>query len=421
MAKKKKRGKGRSRRERKRRDERLAEVALEKWLECQESAVSMAMDMKDGRLDGEVVTDEHGMEVCMSGSTVSFGNSEKDAWLSNTVANALPEASVFVMAPDQYATYLHEAEVYCTEVLAGHEWSRIPDGDPGKQWLRDEELARQRYDAIAKESRTMGPPDPERWPFESMWISFGAGHTLTDIHMAARLQRETIQGLGMMQVTVLGQLWTMTDRGPLITEAMEFISMTGETGPVAGVCWTVVWSPTQETAGWRHPYDHNPWVCHALHQHLLDFRTFIVEREWKPHQTNRPGDGPPTVVERRAIPKPYYLVKLKSQVIEKGFRTALPRRRKFEYQHQFKVRGHYRVRIKRGTLPMPEEAREILAQRGYTIYTLGQMSQEHTHMLLERGIPVKRTNEWLAILVSWVKDYTKGPADGPFVPSVRVA
>ena len=181
----------------------------------------------------------------------------------------------------------------------------------------------------------------------------------------------------------------------------------------------VVWSTTLLPEGWNHPYDLNPWICNAIHRHLLDFRTFVIEREWKQHQQTVP-DIPP-VIDRRAIPKPYYLVKLKSHTIKQAFGSAMPARRKFEYQHRFKVRGHERVRIRRGDLPLPADVREEMERRGYTIYSLNGMSQEHARLLLERGIPVKRSREWVALLVSWVKDHEKGPDDGPFVPSVRLA
>ena len=159
-----------------------------------------------------------------------------------------------------------------------------------------------------------------------------------------------------------------------------------------------------------------------MHSHLISFKTFVIERDWTPGQRREAAvDDIPRVIEQRPIPKPYYLIKLKSNVIHEGFRSALPPRRKFEYQHQFQVRGHYRVRVKRGPLPMPQEAREVLAARKYTIYTINSMVERHTRMLAERGVSPKRPHEWVAVLETWVRDHMKGPDDGPFVPSVRVA
>jgi hypothetical protein len=132
-------------------------------------------------------------------------------------------------------------------------------------------------------------------------------------------------------------------------------------------------------------------------------------------------DPPQPLVVVKEPPKPYYLVKLKSQTITQAFGTAMPPRKKYELTYQFKVRGHERVRIRRGPMPLGPKDREILEQRKYTIYTINDMRPEHSRLLLERGIPVKRSHEWLAILVSWVKDYTKGPDGMPFVPSVRLA
>jgi hypothetical protein len=418
MGKRSKKNSKKVRKAKKRREERIAEVALKKWLAVQESAVLMKQDM--GATDGSgnvLVKDEHGFEVKMSGGSVSFGNSALDGWLARSVANALHGASIFIMDPQQYAAYYHEADVYTTEKIAGHPWEMVPEGGHQEQWTVSRADARDHYEKVMAAGKYTPPPDPDRWPFESMWISFGAGVPMDHLQMAARLQRETIFGMGTQNAHLLGQLWTMTERGPLMVEAMEFVSYRDSTGPVVGICWSTILSP--EHNGWAHPYDLNPWITNAIHKHLLEFKTFIVEKEWRPNQTRQTADFPLTIV-RLPIPKPYYVVKLKIQVIQQGFRSAMPRRKKFEYQHQFKVRGHYRVRIKRGQLPMPADAREILTQRGYTIYTLNEMSQEHATMLLERSIPVKRSSEWLAILSSWVRDHTKGPADGPFVPSVRV-
>lgn len=420
MGKRSKKRSKKDRKQRQRRDERLAEVALKKWLAAQESAVLMKQDMESAT-DGSgdvLVKDEHGFEVKMSGGSVSFGNSALDGWLARSVANALHGASIFIMDPQQYAAYYHEADVYTTEEIAGHSWEMIPEGGHQEQWTVSHSDAKDHYEKVTAAGKYTAPPDPDRWPFESMWVSFGAGVPMNHLQMAARLQKETIFGMGMQNAMLLGQLWTITERGPLMVEAMEFVSYRDSTGPVVGICWSTILSPDHN--GWAHPYDLNPWITNAIHKHLLEFKTFIVEKEWKPNQTKQPADFPPTIV-RPPIPKPYYVVKLKTQVIQQGFRSAMPPRKKFEYQHQFKVRGHYRIRIKRGQLPMPADAREILTQRGYTIYTLNEMSQEHATMLLERGIPVKRSSEWLAILTSWVRDHMKGPADGPFVPSVRVA
>lgn len=419
MSKRNKKSK-RDRKAKKRRDERIADVALKKWLAAQESAVLMKQDF-DGATDGSgdvLVKDEHGFEVKMTGGSVSFGNSRLDGWLARTVAEAFPDADIFVMEPAQYAAYYHEADVYTTEEVAGYAWEKMPEGGHQAQWTVSQSEARDHYEKVVAAGKYTPPPDPERWPFESMWISFGEGVPLDHLQMAARLQRETIVGTGMQETRLLGQLWTMTERGPLMVEAMEFVSNRDSTGPVVGICWSTILSPDHN--GWAHPYDLNPWITNAIHKHLLDFRTFVIEKEWRPHQINE-HTGTVGSIVRPPIPKPYYVVKLTSQIIQQGFRKAMPARRKFEYQHQFKVRGHYRVRISRGEMPMPADAKDILTQRGYTIYTINPMSQEHIHMLLERGIPVKRSSEWLAILVSWVKDYTKGPADGPFVPSVRVA
>lgn len=67
---------------------------------------------------------------------------------------------------------------------------------------------------------------------------------------------------------------------------------------------------------------------------------------------------------------------------------------------------------------MPERDREVLASRKYRIYITEPLSPEHAQLLDGRGIALKQKDEWMAILVSWVKDHKRG--DGPFVPSLRI-
>ncbi|MBW2169803.1 MAG: hypothetical protein JRG69_11205, partial [Deltaproteobacteria bacterium] len=302
------------------------------------------------------------------------------------------------------------------------DWVNTSDGCNQERWIVSTEEAQDHMEKIVSAGARIPLPDPERWPFSSMWISFGAGVTMSRIMLASRLQSQTIFGMGMEEAVLLGQLWTMTDDGPLVVEAIEFVSSNDKTGPVVGICWATVFAPLEPFIGWRHPYDLNPWICNAMHAHLISFKTFVVERDWTPGQWRKAaGDDIPRVIEQIPIPKPYYLIKLKNSVIQEGFRTSLPPRRKFEYQHRFQVRGHYRVRVKRGQMPMPQDVREILTERKYIIYTINYMSERHTRMLAERGVSPKHPDEWVAVLESWVKDHKKGPDDGPFVPSVRVA
>lgn len=415
-----KRKKKNSKAERRRRlqaDERTAQVALEKYLAVQEHTVLMMRNFEDDTID----TSTKDRKFRLSGSTLSYGDEAGGLWFAQQAAKAIRQANLFVLDPGQYAAYYREADIYTTEEVAKYPWH-----DPYERWQTSTDEAQDHMEKVIANGLTIPVPDPERWPFPSMWLSFGAGVPMTKLMMVSRLREESILGVGMEDAVLLGQLWAITDDGPLIAEAIQFNSTNPEM-LVQGVCWStthVPISPDERGPGWRHPYDLNPWLCTALHSHLVSFKTFIVEKNWNPHQQRRlDGDvpPPPPAVERKPIPQPYYLVKLKSQTIEQGFRQAMPPRKRFEYQHQFKVRGHYRVRIKRGRLPMDDEARETLARRKYAIYTIAEPSSRHSAMLAERGVEPKRPWEWMAILESWVSDHTRGPENAPFVPSVRMA
>lgn len=410
-----KRGKKKDRNRRLRHDERIAEVALKKWLQAQESAHTLVKELTKGGMDEGGVLDD-GENCFASGSTVAAPVNSHTRWMSEQAAKYCSEANVFILSPSLFVTYHHEADVYTTEEIAGVEWQAFSGNDGLGSITVSRQEGLEHFDKVVAAGKRMPVPDPQRWPFPVMWISLGEGPALTEGQLMSRLQPWTYQQVQYREdapPSIIGQLWAITERGPVIWDVLEFFS-----GDANVTCWTTAYSPGE---GWKHPYDLNPWICNAIYKHLVDFKTFIVERNWKARNAARVPGSPASVV-RPPIPKPYYVVKLQTKVIEQNFRSAMPRpSRHFEYQHRFPVRGHYRIRVRRGPLPLPERDRAVLNARKYTIYTINPMSAEHVQMLAERGIQPKRGNEWLAILVSWVKDHERGPDDGPFVPSVRVA
>ena len=92
---------------------------------------------------------------------------------------------------------------------------------------------------------------------------------------------------------------------------------------------------------------------------------------------------------------------------------------KIERDYRWDVRGHERVRVRRGELPIEPADRANLLKRGYRVYTEGEMSVEDTERLCARGKRLRQDKEWVAVLTSWVDHYVKGPEDTPLIPAVR--
>jgi len=116
---------------------------------------------------------------------------------------------------------------------------------------------------------------------------------------------------------------------------------------------------------------------------------------------------------------------MRDEVVEVAARERFKAKKsQREYQHQWQVTGHDRIRVKRGPLPLDEKTRAgLLKPRGngarYQIYEEMHPSDELAKQLWRRGVKPKGDNEWMAVLVSRVQDYVKGPVDAPFIPSTR--
>lgn len=125
-------------------------------------------------------------------------------------------------------------------------------------------------------------------------------------------------------------------------------------------------------------------------------------------------------IVKRPIPPMYYTVKLSDVIVRKSAQKEFRRQWKIEWSHRWDVRGHSAARIKRGPLPLDPKLERILVRRGYKIAKPGTpLSAEAYEALMSRDLSPPQASEWVAVLVTWRKGYVKGPADLPYVPSVR--
>ena len=125
------------------------------------------------------------------------------------------------------------------------------------------------------------------------------------------------------------------------------------------------------------------------------------------------------------VPPPFYEIVVKDvdlhSVMREGTRVSDPRTG-WELTHQVEVAGHVKYKIMRGDLPVRPERLVWLAKNKYQLFQ-GSMQgapQEILDGLQRRGVWHPDSNEWLAVKVSHVKPYCKGPETGVIVPAVRV-
>lgn len=125
------------------------------------------------------------------------------------------------------------------------------------------------------------------------------------------------------------------------------------------------------------------------------------------------------------VPPPFYEIVVKdvdlNSVMREGTRAS-DAHTGWELTHQVEVAGHVKYKIMRGDLPVREERLAWLAKNKYQLFQ-GSMQgapQEVLDGLQRRGVWHPDSNEWLAVKVTYVKPYSKGPETGVVIPAVRV-
>lgn len=175
---------------------------------------------------------------------------------------------------------------------------------------------------------------------------------------------------------------------------------------------------------WYHPVSLQPWVLPALVDWINEHRTVAVEevRGRLSHKRMIQREMKKLNV-KKLVPPPYYTVHLKNVLVEESAKSSMGTavRRHIDWQHRWTVRGHSMVRVKRGPLPLDPKTEAQLRKRKYRIFALDKLDAETAALLQVRDFAPKRATEWMAVLVSWRKDFVKGPPDKPLIPSVRKA
>lgn len=183
---------------------------------------------------------------------------------------------------------------------------------------------------------------------------------------------------------------------------------------------------------WRNPpkeidyeFSHavNPWYVVALLEEVINERSNIVVSNGKGVDFIKHKSSLSSRIKKKK--PPYYPVELKRQFREKIRREreeAKAEARRLKFRHS-RI-GHEKAYVRRGPLPLhPSKRRYYLAKHmdaGVRIYENGSMSDHDIELLTERGMPLKRDDEWMVIWTRWVKDTIVGDENLPFIPSSRV-
>ena len=124
-------------------------------------------------------------------------------------------------------------------------------------------------------------------------------------------------------------------------------------------------------------------------------------------------------IDFSSVPSSYYTLELPADA--KAYllhiRRSLAAERKLRYRHA--RAAHFRMKIRRGMLPMPFEENEWCTKNGYEIFGAGDLPANRATLLMARGYPQKRPDEWMALKVAFVQDTMVGSEDLPTRTAVR--
>ena len=127
------------------------------------------------------------------------------------------------------------------------------------------------------------------------------------------------------------------------------------------------------------------------------------------------------IFRRKETPQPFCRVKLhrpiKSIDIQEGFKK-LPR----VYvppSYRWDARAHYRLRVKRGKLPISDRDRKWCEDRKYKLYEDRIDSETYKLLEMRPHIKPKLPDEWMAVKVTWVDSFVNGPKDAEYIPTIR--
>jgi hypothetical protein len=152
---------------------------------------------------------------------------------------------------------------------------------------------------------------------------------------------------------------------------------------------------------------------------INDHRRFVVQKGKGAKSMKRLRKAAEKAESVGYVPAPFYVVRLQDKLVEDVLREKCASRPRI-LGHRYDRRGHERCYIRRGPLPLDDELRAKLEKTGYRIFTTEYPDAGTNRRMAERGLQLKQYDEWVAILVKWIKHTVCGDESLPYVPAVRV-
>ncbi len=337
---------------------------------------------------------------------------EQGVQLARQLWAVAKNARIFDFRPEDWLKANRAADVYTTTKIAKLDWIAPTAGstasNPNYNRTPSEEEQAQFIETIREAGSRVPFPDP--LPFGATYLGFGAGVALTQDQFLARaaLPTRPIMGAALLGYVI----WD--SEGGWVTEILQVVEPEDNFLLPNVVCMNGIWFDPVLTLA--------PWITTYLVGVIHDHRKLIIESRPTTKQRRTWQKRRERLKVPALIPKPYYIVRLRKELIEETERRSNSRlskiSRELSYRHD--RRGHERCYIRRGKLPLEPKDAKKLTDGGYKIWTLDEPDSNAYRQLMERGQPPKSPDEWIAILTRWIDPTVVGPDDKPYVPAIRM-
>jgi hypothetical protein len=250
---------------------------------------------------------------------------------------------------------------------------------------------------------------PDKWPFECLYFGFGSGAPYQR-HGTIALDRIPI--LHSIMITPNGDVWSFV--GHMLESDPSDLSFAVHAERKDGK-----WMRPDTLTAWI-----VPWLIDYINEHqaLVVDKTRSLSHKYVLKGLHRYYKHMPKA------PPPYYVVPISMDDVrteeqwEEGTGSS-----QVDWSHRWKRRGHERVKVRRGSLPLDPKTEVKLRKEwagckgDFELFTTGGLSIRAAKAMARRGIAFKRPDEWVAVLYTWIDEQVvlKDRLDLPFIPSVH--
>ena len=305
-----------------------------------------------------------------------------------------------------YATLYHHNDVRLT-VEAGYPWSP-PDPSKADPYIV------QRVSDVTKQAMAE-LPFPERLPFDCVYFAFGGGIELTREQLRIKTGGERARSLrGAVLIALL-----LGSHGVCV----EFLAghHVEQGSMIFAVCHRTwgedLWLPSTEPGV---PQDLAPFMATSLVEHVNSFVELSVSTPHsKQHRKDWRRGRKKLGVNKGEPPPEFYPYKLRSTLhreTDGGGGDGIVR------TYRTDVRGHERLLVRRGDLPLPLRKREYYRTQGFKIFETEPPPPELREKLRVKGHPSKLRHEWMVVKSIWIDPHLNSNDESlPYVKRLNVA